>query len=93
MSKGYVSLAFLDEVREKVEEWISSSGGSMELTQLEALLQQEFHYPIKGSILTEKKVDSNQKLRAMKDRLLRYECGKVYLNYFITFIFTNNFSP
>ena len=80
MTRQYVELAFLNEVRGTVEESLSGAGGNMELDKLEALLNEHYHYRIKGTILTEKQVDDNPRFKETKDKLLVYKSGIVYLN-------------
>ena len=80
MTQKYVSLAFIREVRDTVEEMIRKEGGSIELDKLEFLLRQHYNYPIKGKVLTENEVNGNPQLISQKDNLLLYKSGIVYLN-------------
>ena len=79
MAREYVALAFLEEVREKVVELVNVEGGSIELARLEKLLTEHYHYPFKGTVLTENEVDENPKLEVAKEKLLNYKEGMVYL--------------
>ena len=79
MSKEYVALAFINEVRKTIEEWLKEAGGSLELKTVESLLKQEFKYEFKGEILTEEQIEKNPQYKRIKERLFRYDCGKVYL--------------
>ena len=79
MPKEYVALAFISEVREKVEEWLKEAGGNLEIKTVESLPEQEFKYGIKAQILTEEQVENNPHYKRIKELLFRHECGRVYL--------------
>ena len=79
MSREYIELAFLNDVRDTVVELVKSDGGRINLQKLERLLGEHYHYPIKGTRLTESEVDENPRLRAIKEKLLLYKDGMAYL--------------
>ncbi len=80
MAREYVALAFLEEVRDTVIELMKEKRGCINLQRLEQLLTEHYHYPFKGTILTESEVDANPQLSATREKLLLYKDGFVYLN-------------
>lgn len=80
MTREYVALAFIKEVRGTVEELIKKEGGSIKLERLEHLLKGHYSYPVKGTVVSEVQVNENPQLRAQREKLLRYKDGVVYLN-------------